>query len=120
VGSLLGLANYCGKHIPNLATLAEPLWSLVDKNKQFEWNDVHEKALKSIKDRIVKNALSFFNKDWDTELTVDASPVGLGAVLAQVNPADSNDRKIICFQSRLLSDVERRSRESKNGSFNAL
>jgi hypothetical protein len=34
--------------------------------------------------------------------------VGLGAVLAQINPSDSKDQKIVCFQSRLLSDVERR------------
>jgi bacterioferritin-associated ferredoxin len=53
VRSFLGLANYCGKHIPSLATLAEPLWSLVDENKIFEWNEVHDNELTSIKDAIV-------------------------------------------------------------------
>ena len=41
-------------------------------------------------------------------MIVDASPVGLGVVLAQANPADQHDRRIVCFASRLLTDTERR------------
>ena len=33
---------------------------------------------------------------------------GLGAVLVQVNPNDKNDRKIVCFASRLLTEIETR------------
>lgn len=44
----------------------------------------------------------------NTEPTVDASPVDLAVVLAQVNPLDYKDKKVICFQSRLLTEVERR------------
>ena len=57
--------------------------------------------------------MAFFNKDWNTKVTVDASPVGLGAVLSQHNPLDKNERHIVCFASRLLSDVERRYRQCK-------
>ena len=39
---------------------------------------------------------------------VDASPVGLGAVLGQFNPQNSTERRIVCFASRLLTDVEQR------------
>ena len=52
--------------------------------------------------------MAFFNKEWRTEVTIDASPVGLGAVLSQNNPQDKSQRHIVCFASRLLSDVERR------------
>jgi len=41
-------------------------------------------------------------------MTVDASPVGLGAVLRQQNPANPSERHIVALASRALTDVERR------------
>ena len=52
--------------------------------------------------------MAFFRRDWLTEVVVDASPVGLGAILAQTNPHDESDRRIVCFASRLLTATERR------------
>ena len=52
--------------------------------------------------------MAYFNRKLKTELIGDASPVGLSAVLAQVNPEDNKDRRYVCFASRLLTDVERR------------
>ena len=52
--------------------------------------------------------LSYFDKTFNTFLVVDASPIGLGAVLVQENPRNSEDIRIIAFASRSLSDVERR------------
>ena len=45
--------------------------------------------------------MSYFDPHQATEVIVDASPVGLGALLVQ------ND-KVICYASRVLSDVETR------------
>ena len=39
---------------------------------------------------------------------VDASPIGLGAILMQVNPRDEGDVRIVAYTSRSLSEVERR------------
>ncbi len=39
---------------------------------------------------------------------MDASPVGLGAVLFQEDPEDPENKKIIIFWSQLLSAVEQR------------
>lgn len=52
--------------------------------------------------------MSYFNTEWTTELTVDASPVGLGAVLAQIDPNNPKNRRVVTFASRMLSEVERR------------
>ena len=41
-------------------------------------------------------------------MTVDASPVGFTAVLAQLDPSNEKVRNIITYVSRLLSEVERR------------
>jgi hypothetical protein len=56
----------------------------------------------------VTTALAFYNEEWFTEVSVDASPVGLGAVLGLINPENKRDRKVIMYVSRLLSAVERR------------
>ena len=52
--------------------------------------------------------MAYFRKDWSTELEVDAGPDGLGAVIVQYNPKEREERHIICFASRLLSEAERR------------
>ena len=51
--------------------------------------------------------MGYFRKDWETELVSDASPVGLGGVLCQFNPKDPTQGHIVCFLSRLLTEVER-------------
>lgn len=106
--SFLGLAIYCSTHIPNLATIAEPLWQLLKAEGPFEWKEEHQGAMDKIKEALVTSALGYFDVDWHTEVTVDASPVGLAAIIAQVNPRDSKERKVITYASRLLSDTERR------------
>ena len=45
--------------------------------------------------------MSYFNPAQETEVIVDASPVGLGGLLVQ-------DGKVISYASRALSDVESR------------
>lgn len=107
--SFLGLAVYCATHIPNLAELAAPLWDLTkESSKVFEWKDVHNEALLKIKEAIIIKALSFFKKSWLTEVTVDASPRGFAAVLAQVNPKNKKEKVVITFISRKISKIEDR------------
>ena len=106
--SFLGLAGYCSTHIPELASLSEPLREVTRDDKAFEWNKCQEEAFNEIKGKLITSALSFYNINWFTELTVDASPVGVAAVLAQLDPANKNVRNIITYVSRLLTDVERR------------
>lgn len=108
VKSIMGLASYCSRQIPNLASISEPLRELTRDTVFFKWENKHQSALDKIKNSIVTNALAYFKLNWNTELTVDASPVGLAAVLAQINPIDKKERNIICFHSRLLTEVERR------------
>lgn len=52
--------------------------------------------------------MAYFNQDWITELVVDASPSGLGAVLTQHNPDNPRECHEVANASRMLSDVERR------------
>ncbi len=88
----MGLAKYGGSYILNLATLTDPLWNLF-KQESFEWTNEHEKAIQDVKQAVIQHALSLFNSNWHIEITVDASPCGLGAVLGQINPERRNDKK---------------------------
>ena len=56
--------------------------------------EFEEKALGDFKSSIEKHAMSYFNKNWGSEVIVDASPVGLGLVFAQYDPVNPTEKKI--------------------------
>ena len=105
--SFLGLCTYCSRWIKNLAELTEPLWKLTKKNTKFEWTHLHQTNFNKIKNTLI-DKVGYFRLDWDTELTVDASPIGLGATLTQTNPNNKEDKVVVCYVSRLLSESEKR------------
>ena len=49
--------------------------------------------------------MAYFDQEKETELTTDASPVGLSAILFQETPGQNN-RKVVAYASRSVSDVE--------------
>ena len=51
--------------------------------------------------------MAYFNTRSTTKVIVDASPVGLAAILMQKKTIDES-LKIIAYASRSLTDVERR------------
>ena len=108
VRSLLGLAKYCTRQIPNLATICDPLAELTRAKTPFEWSEVHDKAFNTLKAALTNDAVAYFRDDWNTVLTVDASPVGLGAILSQEDPLDGSNTRVVQYASRSLSDTERR------------
>lgn len=107
VRSFLGLANYMNKFICNLATIDEPLRRLTLKNTLFEWTEEHTDAFERIKQGMREaGKLGYFNVNDRTVVTADASPVGLGAILAQY---DSNGQiRVINYASKSLTDTETR------------
>ena len=86
--SLNGLISYCSKFIQDEATLLTPFHNLLKRNAPFEWNNEHSEGLKRVKEALTTQAMGYFDEKWRTELTTDASPSGLGAVLAQRDPND--------------------------------
>lgn len=107
IRSFLGLANYMNKHIPNLATLAEPLRQLTQKNSKFEWGQLQINSFKAIKEALASaTKLGFFDPRDHTAVIADASPTGLGAVLIQKNA--KGDSRVICNASKSLTETERR------------
>ena len=74
---------------------------------KLEWKATHSEALERVKQGIIDKAIGYFKKDWSTILEVDASPVGIGALLYQESPCKKK-RQIVACWSKLLSDIERR------------
>ncbi|XP_011858920.1 PREDICTED: uncharacterized protein K02A2.6-like [Vollenhovia emeryi] len=110
--SFLGLPNYINKWIPNLATLTEPLKELlrkkIKKNASIEeyWTKKQEEAFKGLKGTLINiQTLGYYDVKDKTQVIADASPVGLGAVLVQI---DTNGPRIIAYGNRTLTDCERK------------
>ena len=109
VRSLLATANYSTRFINNFSSIIDPLRDLTKSDSTpYHWLPKHEKAFKDLKAGLTTNKLAYFNPKWHTEVICDASPVGLGAILVQVNPDNPEERVIIAFASRTLSKLERK------------
>ena len=108
IHSLLGLSTHCSRFIQNHSEITDPLRKLIRGKSEWKWDSDQDRALKMLKEAATGNILSYYNTKWETELVVDASPVGLGAILMQRNPKDHGDVRIIAYASRSLTEVERR------------
>lgn len=106
--SLLGLANYCSLFIRDLAKIVQPLRELTKTKTKWEWNENHSNALDELKSKLTTDAMAYFDRRLRTEITVDASPVGLGAAMAQFDPQSPENKQVVQYISRALTDVERR------------
>lgn len=106
VRSFLGLVNYIGKFIPDLATVTEPLRQLTKKYEPFKWGEKQQAAFDKLKEAMANEmTLGYWDIKDRTILITDASPVGLGAVLIQTN---EKGPRVISYAAKSLSDVERR------------
>ena len=100
------MANYSSRFIPGYATLTAPLRELTWKDNPWKWTKRHDCALAQLKEALASAPVtSYFDPHKETEISVDASPVGLGAILVQVDPKSSG-RHVIAYASRSLTETE--------------
>lgn len=101
VHRLLGVVTYLAKFMPNLSTVSEPLRRLTDKDVPFEWTELHDQSLSSIKELMTAAPiLKYYDVGKPVTIECDSSEVGLGAVLMQ-------DSQPIAYASRALSQTEK-------------
>ena len=102
----LGLVNYYGKFIPHLASILQPINSLLQKNCKWVWS---EKCIEAVQEATKKltssTVLIHYNPSLPIRLAADASKYGIGAVLSHITP--DGVEKPIAFASRTLSKAER-------------
>ena len=77
------MTNYCTKFIPEYATLTEPFCRLTHQTQEQLWTKEQDDSLTKLKELLIDSpALAYFDPNEQT-IYVDASLVGLGAILTQ-------------------------------------
>lgn len=105
--SFIGLVNYYGKFVPNLADTLHPLYNLLKAKSKWEWTPSCDRAFKQIKQLLTSaDILVHYNPDLPLCLTTDASDFGISAVISHIM-SDGSERPI-AYASRTLSDAERK------------
>ena len=103
--SFLGLLQYYGKFLPNLAMLLQPLHSLLKTGIKWVWSEACAGAFKEAKQLLMAApVLAHYDPSLPMKMAGDASAYGIGAVISHVYP-DGSERPV-AYASRTLSSAE--------------
>ncbi|KAL5011240.1 hypothetical protein ScPMuIL_011677, partial [Solemya velum] len=96
----LGMAGYYRKFCQNFSVIAAPLTALLKKNVKFVWSDECKSAFEKLK-AILSNSPVLTAPDFNKQfkLFVDASDIGVGAVLMQED-SEQIDHPICYFSKK--------------------
>ena len=105
--SFIGALNFYTKFIEKLHINLKPFYDLLNENTPWKWTDEHESLFQKLKMSLTSETeLTIPNTKHPFFITVDASLIGLGAVLFQLN--EQNKMKVISYNSRILSPQEQK------------
>ena len=92
--SFLGMVNYFSNYIPFYSWITKPLYSLLRKDINWEWNSTHQRAFDLCKEALSSApVLGYPIPGLGYRLYTDASDHGIGAVLQQIQPIKIKDLK---------------------------
>jgi hypothetical protein len=101
IRSFLGLAGYYIRFIEGFSKIVKLLTSLLEKGKEFKWDEACQKCFEELKERLTTTpvlVMSDIHKGFD--VYCDASHLGLGCVLMQ-------EGEVISYASRQLRKHEK-------------
>ena len=105
--AFLGLVNYYGKFLNNLATTVAPLYKLLQKSTRWSWGPEESSVFEQIKKQLTSDSLlAHYNPNAVLILSCDASPYGVEAVLSHC--FSEGTERPVAFASRTLAPAERR------------
>ena len=86
--------------------MSEALRKLIRKREKFRWEKEQQEAFGTFKSALTSaEVISYYESNAETRLIVDASPVGLGAILEHKH---KGNLRPVAYASRTLNAVERR------------
>jgi hypothetical protein len=105
IRSFLGLCTYYRRFIPGFANIENPLNKLTEQKQTFQWTSEVEAAFKTLKGALCTAPILAYPQPGERFIVdTDASNVGIGAVLSEVQ--DGQER-IIAYYSKTLKKAER-------------
>lgn len=107
VRRVLGMANWYRRFIKNFSSISAPISNLIRKSKEkFEWNEEAQAAFGQLKLALVSAPiLALPNFDLPFQIECDASDLGIGAVLTQVQ---NGEERVIAYMSAKLNSAQRK------------
>ncbi|CAC5419628.1 unnamed protein product [Mytilus coruscus] len=98
--------SFPGKFILKYADKAKSLYKVTEKNQKFVWTDDCQQSFEKLKNTLISAPILAYPTREDLFiLDIDASNVGMGAVLSQLQ---DGIEKVICYFSKTFSRSERR------------
>lgn len=105
IRSFLGLCTYYRRFVEGFAKIAAPLHRLTEDKAEFVWNPECETSFRKLKAALCSGPiLGYPREQGKFILDTDASNVGIGAVLSQVQ---DGEERVIEYYSKVLSKPER-------------
>lgn len=80
------------------------MYRIIKQSNDFIWGNEQEAAFENIKKMSSIDYLRYYDPNDETYIIADASPIGIGAVIIQI---DGKKPRIIEFSNKTLSDVEK-------------
>jgi transposase InsO family protein len=108
VRSLIGMSSWYRRFIPNFSSIIAPISDLISNGKKaIKWTPQAEEAFNNLKSALISEPV-LVAPDFDREFTVqtDASDVGIGGVLTQVD-AEGHEH-VVSYYSKKLTKAERK------------
>ena len=106
VEKFLGFVNYHRDHIQDYAGLTSILYKLTGSKATFEWQENHQEAFDTVKEKLVNAPILAYPNATDVFiLDTDASGTAIGAVLSQLQ---DGDEKVISYGSYVLTPEQRK------------
>lgn len=104
VQRFLGLCNYYRQFVPKFSEISSPLSTLTKKDTRFQWSVECDDSSKFLKN-VLCNVLVYPLSKGQYILDTDASNVGIGGILSQVQ---NNKEKVISYGSKKLDKQQQR------------
>ncbi|XP_052271790.1 uncharacterized protein LOC127872504 [Dreissena polymorpha] len=106
VKQFVATGSYYRRFVKNFAKIARPLTNLTKVDRAFHWTTECEEAFNALKQALIGPDLIGYplNEAGSFYLDTDASEIGLGAVLSQMQ---EGRERVIAFASRATNKAER-------------